>query len=515
MGQRTDVTVIVPVYNKNRFLPALLDSLVAQDTAGITFDAVCVDDGSTDGSGETLDRYAAAHDWLRVVHQPNSGWAGQPRNRGMDESDSRYVFFADADDFLGTQALRRLVQRADTLGSEIVMGKWVYTDDPERRDRLFGKDMPDVPVPLRFKTLRCNKLFRRDFLVAHDLRFVEYPAPLEDGMLMARAYLLADRVSNANDYTYYYIVAGEETSISARRRDPWAQRRSVGRIMQTVRELCPDRRAADEVCLDIYRRKGIRYIDQRLAGFPLEFAREHVLAAADLAEACLPDKLERRLPLRARLRSRLVRRRDVDASRALALAEQSGPPPVRVDGDRLVLDTGVGRATVDVTDDVPVQVEDVDVRSTARGAVLTAVVLTPGVRLTPPHAFRLLALAPGGRIERLGAAAATPGPREDTLCLRAELRGALLERVSGLPRPVTFGVELQGAPGTRGLASAAESPVEFAGLHQAHRAARTSERRAAVRRRARRVSRSLRRLVTDRVPRLARGVRGAAPADAE
>lgn len=507
MAQRTDVTVIVPVYDKNRFLPALLDSLVAQDTDGITFDAVCVDDGSTDGSGETLDRYAAAHDWLRVVHQPNSGWAGQPRNRGMDESDSRYVFFADADDYLGPQALRRLVQRADALGSDILMGKWVYEEDPERPDRLFGKEMPDVPVPLRFKTLRVNKLFRRDFLVEHDLRFVEHPAPLEDGMLMARAYLLAERVSNAVDHTYYYIVSGAETSISARRRDPWAQRRSVGTILQTVRELCPDKRTADEVCLDIYRRKGIRYVDQRLADFPPAFAREHVLAAADLADACLPEKLERRLSLRARLRSRLVRLRDVDASRALARAERSGPPPVRVDGERLVLDTGAGRATVDVTDDVPVQVEDVQAQPTARGAVLSAALRTPGARLTPPHAVRLLAMAPGGRVERLGAAALEPGGRPDVLSLRAELGRAAVQRVSALPRPVTLAVELRGAPGAPALASAAEEPVELAGLHREHRVARQAERRAAVRRRARHASRGLVGLVAAGVPRLARAVR--------
>ena len=86
MNERCDVSVIVPVFNKARFLPVLLDSLAAQDVTGITFDVICVDDGSTDGSGEILDRYAASHSWLRVIHQPNSGWPGQPRKRAVAES---------------------------------------------------------------------------------------------------------------------------------------------------------------------------------------------------------------------------------------------------------------------------------------------------------------------------------------------------------------------------------------------------------------------------------------------
>ena len=223
MNERCDVSVIVPVFNKARFLPVLLDSLAAQDVTGITFDVICVDDGSTDGSGEILDRYAASHSWLRVIHQPNSGWPGQPRNRAVAESTSRYVFFADADDYLGSEALRRMVTWADEYGSDILVPRSVRTSDPYAPfHRLFHQNRPDVPIPLQFKSLGPTKLFRRDFLNDHNLRFVEYRAPLEDGMFTSRAYLLANRVSSVADYAYYYVVDGQETSISARRRDPWA-----------------------------------------------------------------------------------------------------------------------------------------------------------------------------------------------------------------------------------------------------------------------------------------------------
>ena len=480
MNERCDVSVIVPVFNKARFLPVLLDSLAAQDVNGITFDAICVDDGSTDGSGEILDRYAANHSWLRVIHQPNSGWPGQPRNRAVAESTSRYVFFADADDYLGTEALRRMVSWADELGSDILVPRAVRTSDPYAPfHRLFHENRPDLPIPLQFKSLGPTKLFRRDFLTEHNLRFVEYRAPLEDGMFTSRAYLLAKRVSSVADYAYYYIVDGQETSISSRRRDPWEQRRSVETILRTIRELCPDPKIADQVYLDVYVRKGIRYIaPNRLPNYQPEFRKEHVLAAADLADACMPENLERRLPLAHRFRSRLVRHRDAEASYQLALAELSGPPPVRVQGNRLVLDTGAGRATVDVTDEVAVRVEDARIKATQDGATATVQLITQGIRLTSRDTMVLAAIGAGGESTRLAPVTSTSGQTPDALELTAQLTPAVLKAAATLPSPVSLAVEIQSRDGVPVLSATAPAPVNFAAVL----AGRTELRRAAAKR---------------------------------
>jgi FkbM family methyltransferase len=463
VNERCDVSVIVPVFNKARFLPVLLDSLAAQDANGITFDVICVDDGSTDGSGDILERYAVNHSWLRVISQPNSGWPGQPRNRAVAESTSRYVFFADADDYLGSEALRRMVTWADEYGSDILVPRSVRTSDPYAPfHRLFHENRPDIPIPLQFKSLGPTKLFRRDFLNEHNLRFVEYRAPLEDGMFTSRAYLLAKRVSSVADYAYYYIVDGQETSISARRRDPWEQRRSVETILRTIRELCPDPKIADQVYLDIYLRKGIRYIaPNRLPNYRPEFRKEHVLAAADLADTCMPENLERRLPLAHRFRSRLVRHRDADASYQLALAELSGPPPVRVEGNRLVLDTGLGRATIDVTDEVALRVDDARIKATSDGAAATIQLLTPEIRLTSKDTIVLTAIGAGGESTRLATVMATTGQTPDALELTAQITPAVLKVAAALPSPVSLAVEIQSREGMCVLTATAPAPVDF------------------------------------------------------
>ena len=86
------VSVIIPVYNVEKYLRACLDSVVNQTFRDI--EIICVDDGSTDGSGAILDEYAAKDSRMRVIRQANAG-AGAARNAGLDVATGEYVFFAD------------------------------------------------------------------------------------------------------------------------------------------------------------------------------------------------------------------------------------------------------------------------------------------------------------------------------------------------------------------------------------------------------------------------------------
>jgi glycosyltransferase involved in cell wall biosynthesis len=120
-----DVTVIIPVYNAMPYLQELLESLADQDLPSHAYEVIAVNDGSTDGSAAELDGFAERHPNVKVVHQENVGWPGQPRNRGLDLARGRYVFFADADDRLGIETLRRLVAFADEHGSDVVIPRTV------------------------------------------------------------------------------------------------------------------------------------------------------------------------------------------------------------------------------------------------------------------------------------------------------------------------------------------------------------------------------------------------------
>ena len=110
-----EVSVVVPVYNKAPYLAACLESVLAQTLPSL--ELICVDDGSTDGSREILDRFAERDPRVKVIcHDRNRG-AAAARNLGLDAANGEFVQFTDADDLLDPDALRLLITaaRADTV----------------------------------------------------------------------------------------------------------------------------------------------------------------------------------------------------------------------------------------------------------------------------------------------------------------------------------------------------------------------------------------------------------------
>lgn len=210
MRQRAKVTVVVPVYNCRPSLERAFTSLFEQSMDPAEIEIIAVDDGSTDGSGEALDQYAAGRPGFTVVHQQNSGGPGAPRNRGIELATGEYVFFLDADDYLAPEALERMCALADENGTDVVVGQSVGVN---RRPPVFPQDMPRTTLaesPVVYNTLSPLKLFRRSFLERHELRFLEGISSHEDQMFTARAYFEAEAISILASYDCYYWVDRED-----------------------------------------------------------------------------------------------------------------------------------------------------------------------------------------------------------------------------------------------------------------------------------------------------------------
>ena len=105
------VSVVIPVYMVEPYLPACLDSVLAQTLAEI--EVICIDDASPDGCGAILDDYAARDERVRVVHLPENRRQGYGRDRGMDLARGRYIYFLDSDDLIVPDALERLYALAE------------------------------------------------------------------------------------------------------------------------------------------------------------------------------------------------------------------------------------------------------------------------------------------------------------------------------------------------------------------------------------------------------------------
>ena len=104
-------SIIVPAYNVAAYLPAALDSVQAQDVAA--WECLCVDDGSTDGTAEVLQRYAATDARFRLFRQENAG-VSVARNRALQEVKGEWILFLDGDDLLAPGLLSALQRATDT-----------------------------------------------------------------------------------------------------------------------------------------------------------------------------------------------------------------------------------------------------------------------------------------------------------------------------------------------------------------------------------------------------------------
>ena len=111
------ISVIVPIYNMESLLPRCLDSLAAQTLRDL--EIICVDDGSTDGSGGIVRKYASGDSRFRLITQENSGRA-EARNAGIRAAAAPYLGFADPDDYVEPDMYERLYRLAEETGADMV-----------------------------------------------------------------------------------------------------------------------------------------------------------------------------------------------------------------------------------------------------------------------------------------------------------------------------------------------------------------------------------------------------------
>lgn len=169
------ISIIVPVYNAEKYLECCLESLLKQTFQDT--EILLVDDGSTDGSGALCERFAKSSCHIRVFHTKNAG-VSAARNRGIEESKGKYLSFVDADDWLENDMLEHLAGLLEMTGSDVAgcgfreipekellnekhgMRRKVQPGE-EEIELLAGREFIEKGI-LGSDTSCCNKLFRRD-----------------------------------------------------------------------------------------------------------------------------------------------------------------------------------------------------------------------------------------------------------------------------------------------------------------------------------------------------------------
>lgn len=215
-------SIIIPVYNVEKYLRECLESVLCQTYRD--WEAICINDGSTDGSATILEEYAAKDSRFKVISQPNGGLSAA-RNSGLEAASGDYVLFLDSDDYLEKDALRIIAdnlsdedllcfsgrrffeesgeyEKADILPQETFETGWEYYS----KHALDKRNFAFVCV-----VLRC---YRRAYLLENRLRF-KPGIYHEDNMFTPLACYYAKKVKVIPDALYDYRV--RESSIMTTR----------------------------------------------------------------------------------------------------------------------------------------------------------------------------------------------------------------------------------------------------------------------------------------------------------
>lgn len=330
------VSIVVPVYNAGRYVDICAPSLLHQTLGEDAYEIIYVDDGSTDDSPQRLDELAGKHAHVRVIHQENSGWPGKPRNVGIREARGEYVQFVDQDDELTPAALEHLHRLATRNGSDIVLGKVIGT--MAGPSNVFKRTVERCTVedaPL-MESLTPHKMFRRDFLLAHDLRFPEGPVRLEDQLFMVRAYLRAKTVSILADHPCYVWKrrddGGNNSSRGTTPEDYYGHLRTV---VEAIKQDTRPGPLQNHLLRRSYRVELLRPVNEprvlQRTGKDLE---RHFDVVRRMALEAYPPGVRDGLPALTRLRAHLLEEGHLDSLVELSRRTQRIRPEVTVDDIR-------------------------------------------------------------------------------------------------------------------------------------------------------------------------------------
>ncbi|MET7679895.1 glycosyltransferase family 2 protein [Streptomyces sp. NPDC005423] len=303
-----DVTVVIGAYEAMPYLVECLASVEAQTLDPARIEVIAVDDGSTDGTGEYLEQFAArALTQVTVIRQENSGGPSGPRNVGLGKASGRYVFFLDADDRLGPEALERMVAMADRNGTDVVLGKVEGVNRTPPKS-MWGETLDRTDVfssNIKF-TLSAQKLFRRSLLERHSMRFDESLFTGEDALFTMEAYLRADGVSVIADHVCYYLVGRDDGKHVTKSGSYTLRFDSARALMNLIAELVPAGVERDKLMVRPFLVTLLPQFGPKYLKDSEEVRRHKFELARPLMDAFWTDEVARRLRVHERLRLHLV-----------------------------------------------------------------------------------------------------------------------------------------------------------------------------------------------------------------
>lgn len=206
------VSVIIPVYNAERYLRGCLDSISSQEYENL--EIILINDGSTDDSGKICDEFAEADERVKVIHRENAG-ASSARNLGMAEAAGQYIQFIDADDLVDRQLVSAMVEGCESSGADVGICRYDSFKD-SLEDKVYIEPLSEIGAVevdiISDKVLNLSSpsvwkmIFKSSFIKSNKLNFDESLVRGEDLLFGGQALVSSKKIVIVNKHLYHYRV---------------------------------------------------------------------------------------------------------------------------------------------------------------------------------------------------------------------------------------------------------------------------------------------------------------------
>ncbi len=217
------ITVLVPIYNTEKYLRQALDSLVAQTFTD--FEVLCINDGSTDGSRDIIQEYQDKDERFRVIDKDNSGY-GASMNRGIREARGEFIAILEPDDFFEPDALQTLYDLVKAESADVAKANyWFYWSEPKERNELIEVcKAPFIGAAFNPRDKRevfftipsiWSAIYRRSMLLEKRVTFLESAgASYQDMGFQFKVWCAASKVAMTEKAILHYRQDNESSSVN-------------------------------------------------------------------------------------------------------------------------------------------------------------------------------------------------------------------------------------------------------------------------------------------------------------
>lgn len=194
------VSVIIPVYNAEKYLRECIDSVLVQSFK--EFEIILVNDGSVDRSGFIINQYAEKYPGIiRTIHQKNKGQSAA-RNAALDIAEGKYLVFVDSDDYIGSNYIEELYVKAEATDSDMVICNYTKVTDTGRIIKEYEANFVEKGTRIP-SYLSCNRIIRRSIVEEYKIRY-QSGNVCEDIPFILMLEEIAENIQIISNAGYYY-----------------------------------------------------------------------------------------------------------------------------------------------------------------------------------------------------------------------------------------------------------------------------------------------------------------------